>query len=287
MKKLAVLLFVWLSVSPAAGQTPGAQGQPQGAWREQIYLIPLPHDRGRLMYTLVMRPRGEESRTLVVINHGSPPSPGERPAMKPGYRAAAEWFLKRGNVVALPMRRGYGETGGNWAENYGSCNNANFVNAGLESAKDVTAALTYLMKEPFVDPDRAIVVGQSAGGWASVALASLNPPKLAAIVNFAGGRGGYQRGPNTNCSPERLVQAAGTFGKTARVPMIWIFTQNDLFFAPSLSRGMFDAFTSAGGKAEYELLPSFGRDGHQLFGSSQGPAIWAPLVTRFLAAHGV
>jgi dienelactone hydrolase len=252
-----------------------------------VHLIPLAHDGGRGMVTLVLRPPGEGRRPLVTINHGSPANPSQRPFMKPGFRAASEWFLKRGFVVAVPMRRGYGETGGAWAETYGRCGGPDYFPAGLESAKDMAAAVDYMTSQAFVEPTRALVVGQSAGGWGSVALASLNPPKVAAIVNFAGGRGGYaENRPNNNCAPERLSQAAGAYGKTARIPMIWIYTENDLFFAPAISRSMFDAFGAAGGKAEYVLLPAFGRDGHSLFGAAGGAQLWEPHLMRFLAAQG-
>jgi dienelactone hydrolase len=224
---------------------------------------------------------------LVVINHGSPPNPSQRPSMRPGFKAATTWFLKRGFVVAVPMRRGYGDTGGEWAENYGKCGSPDYRRAGLESAKDIAAAVAYMTGQAFVEPERAIVVGQSAGGWGSVALASQNPPKVAAIVNFAGGRGGYADGkPNNNCTPDRLVQAAGEFGKTARLPMLWIYTENDLFFNPTLSRRMADAFTSGGGKAEFMLLPSFGKDGHSLFAAAGGVDKWAQAVANFLAVNG-
>ena len=86
--------------------------------------------------------------------------------------------------------------------------------------------------------------------------------------------------------PDRLVEAARTFGKTARVPMLWVYTQNDTFFEPALSKRMAEAFASSGGKAEYVLLPSFARDGHTLFGASAGLEYWAPLVAKYLAAQG-
>jgi len=285
----AVLAFALAgaSLGAAAQDRFGPQGEVRGDWREQVWLIPLPHDGDRAMHTLVMRPPGEGKRPLVVINHGSPANPAQRPTMRPGFRVPSTWFLERGFVVALPMRRGYGETGGDWAETYGRCSAPDFARGGLESAKDIAAAIDYLTQRPFVEPDRVVVVGQSAGGWAALALASQNPPKVAAVVNFAGGRGGYRDNkPNSNCAPDRLVEAAGAFGRTARLPTLWIYTQNDLFFNATLSARMVDAFKAAGGNAEYVLLGAFGKDGHMLFGAKDAVDRWAPAVARLLAANG-
>src|SRR5258705_13891565 len=131
-----------------------------------------------------------------------------------------------------------------------------------------------------------IVVGQSAGGGASIALSSLNPPQVKAIITFAAGRGGRVDGkPNNNCAPDKLVEAAGEFGRTARVPMLWIYAENDTFFGPALSRRMHEAYTGTGGNAEYHMLPPFGSDGHFMIGSADAIPIWEPLVKRFLEKH--
>ena len=105
-------------------------------------------------------------------------------------------------------------------------------------------------------PNNVIVVGQSAGGWASIALSSVNPPPVKAIITFAAGRGGRVDGkPNNNCAPDKLVEATGEFGRTSRVPMLWMYIENDTFFGPALSKRMHAAFTAAGGNAEYHLFP--------------------------------
>lgn len=282
---LAVLLVARIGIG-AAQERFGPVGEPTGDFREQTWRIPLPHDDGRAMIASVSRPPGDARHRLAVINHGSPASPEERPKLRPGYKAATEWFLKAGYVVVQPIRRGYGETGGSWSESYGPCARPNFKSAGLESAKDIAAAIAHMKQQAFVRPEGVIVVGQSAGGWGSLALAGLNPPEVAAVVNFAGGRGGYaNKQPNNNCAPDRLIAAAGEYGRTARVPTLWIYTENDLFFAPSISRAMFDAFTGHGGKGEYVLLTPFGKDGHRLFGASDGIKLWEPVVARFLKAN--
>ena len=266
----------------------GPQGKPDGDWREQVWLIPLPHDGDRAMFTTVLRPPGEDKKPLVVINHGSPPKAEDRPNQRSVFKTASEWFVKRGYVVALPLRRGYGKTGGSWAETYGRCDGPDYRRAGLEGAKDIGAAIAYMTKQTFVRPERVLVVGQSAGGWGSLTLSSLNPPAVAAVVDFAGGRGGYADGkPNNNCAPDRLVEAAGEYGKTARVPTLWVFTENDLFFNPSLSRRMAEAYKGAGGKAEYNLLKPFGKDGHNLFGAGDGIGRWREIVAKFLDANGL
>ncbi len=198
----------------------------------------------------------------------------------------ATWFLRRGYVVAFPLRRGYGENAGAWAENYGRCDNPDFARGGLATAADIDAAVRHLQTLAFVRPKGTIVVGQSAGGWGTIALASLNPETVAAFVNFAGGRGGWAQGrANTNCSPAALVRSAGLYGSKARAPMLWIYTANDTFFAPEISKAMHEAFVAAGGRAELRMLAAFGTDGHGLFFARNGSRVWGPLLEPFLAAN--
>jgi dienelactone hydrolase len=107
---------------------------------------------------------------------------------------------------------------------------------------------------------------------------------ITAVVNFAGGRGGRASDqPGNSCAPNRLVATAGLFGKTARIPTLWIYTENDSYVAPALSKQMADAYRAAGGRIEFHLLPAFGSDGHRLLASREGVPIWGPIVEKFLA----
>lgn len=100
---------------------------------------------------------------------------------------------------------------------------------------------------------------------------------------MAGGRGGhYHDQPNSNCHPERLVEASSRFGATAGTPLLWIVSQNDSYFNPTLATAMSQAFNQAGGKAEFHTVEAFGDDGHHLFFGRDGSRVWGPLVERFL-----
>jgi hypothetical protein len=48
---------------------------------------------------------------------------------------------------------------------------------------------------------------------------------------------------------------------------------------------MHQAFTAAGGRAEYHLMPPFGNEGHFFIGSPDAVPLWSPLVTKFLDAQ--
>jgi dienelactone hydrolase len=235
---------------------------------------------GATLRTRIFRPAGQGPFPLAVVSHGSPPDASRRPVMEvPTFASASNWLLQRGYMVALPLRRGYGETGGPWRENYGSCGNPDYYRAGLVTAEDIQAAIGFFRARPEVARDRILLIGWSAGGWGSLAADSQNPPGVFAVLNFAGGRGGNPR--LGNCTPQRLVDAAGRYGATARIPSLWLYAANDKFFAPELSRKMFDAFVRAGGKADYVALPAFGADGHRIF--PDGRALWQPPVETFLA----
>jgi dienelactone hydrolase len=276
-----ILLLAFVVACPAFAQSPGPQGAESGKMREQEWRIPGPG--GALMDATVFRPPGEARAPLVVVNHGSPDNAAERPRMtRPRFTAISSFFLSRGYVVALPLRRGYGATGGRWAEDYGRCDTPDYVRGGLETAADIRAAIDYMTARPFVAPGRTIVVGQSAGGWGTLALSSLNPPGVPGMIDFAGGRGGHQPVPGGVCGPDFLVRGAAKFGSTARVPLLWITTANDSFFEPGLVARLVAAYNAAGGQAIHRALGAFGKDGHSLAGSEAGAGIWEPLVIDFL-----
>ena len=276
----ALMLLALVVSGPVHAQSPGPQGAESGKMREQKWRIPGPG--GALMDATVFRPPGEARAPLVVVNHGSPANSSERPRMtRPRFTAISSYFVSRGYVVALPQRRGYGATGGHWAEDYGRCDSPDYFHAGLATAADIKAAIDYMGAQAFVAPGRTVVVGQSAGGWGTLALSSLNPPGVSAMIDFAGGRGGHQPVVG-NCSPGDLVKAAGRYGATARVPLLWITTANDSFFEPGLVARMVTAYNGAGGQAIHKALGAFGKDGHSLAGSDAGAGIWEPLVGDFM-----
>jgi dienelactone hydrolase len=165
----------------------------------------------------------------------------------------------------------------------GKCTNPNFRDAGLAKAQLSLWIIDYMSTLKRIVPNNVIVIGQSAGGWGSIALSSVNPAPVKAIITFAAGRGGRVDGkPNNNCAPDKLVEATGEFGRTSRVPMLWIYIENDTYFGPELSKRMHAAFTAAGGNAQYHLFPPHGGDGHFFVDTADAVPIWSPLVGAFL-----
>jgi len=292
----AIHLLRWLTavlVAVAAAPTARSADTTEAIHiQEEIWALPLPVP----MFAYVVRPVGNGPFPLVIMNHGVVLDAKERsffPLVE--FRDAAKWFAKRGNMVVAPVGSGYGAAAidiperamfGLFFAKIGKCTNPNFHDAGFAVAQIDLWIIDYLAAEKRIIPKDVIVVGQSAGGWASIALSSVNPPQVRAIIIFAGGRGGRVGGkPNNNCAPDKLVEATADFGRTSRVPMLWIYVENDTFFGPDLSKRMHEAFTAAGGKAEYHLVPSFGSEGHFLIGSPDAIPIWSPLVAKFLDAQ--
>jgi dienelactone hydrolase len=271
-------------VAVAADPVSGASSAPVSESRDQSFAVRM--DNGSHILVRVCRPATDMPARLVVINHGSPADPAARPRMQLVRcdEEAARWFLTRGYVVAFPLRRGYGATGGEWAENYGGCDHADYFHAGLETARDIDAAVLALTTLPYVTPDNVVIVGQSAGGWGTIAYASVPHPRVSAFIVMAGGRGGHLRDrPNQNCHAEKLAEAAGRYGATASTAMLWVYALNDTFFNPRIAQALYKSFTAAGGHADFEQPGAFDGDGHRLFFGAGGTAIWGPLVERYLA----
>jgi dienelactone hydrolase len=220
---------------------------------------------------------------LVVLTHGTSRDNEPRNHVTPWQLLPqARWFARRGFVALVVVRRGYGRSGGtpDYVGN-GHCPQTDYEEASRKAADDMRIAVDYGSKLPQVDATRIIAVGISTGGMATVALTSEPPKGLVAAINFAGGRG--SQADHDVCNPSALVAAYHDFGRHSRIPMLWIYAQNDKYFWPELAQQFDAAFRSSGGQDEFIQAPAFGEDGHTLF--SRGIAVWTPIVDAFLKAH--
>lgn len=236
--------------------------------------------------TTVCRPPGDAPAGLAVFSHGRAANDTARARQQTVScnSESVRWFVSRGYVVIAPLRPGYGPDRGPDIEAQ-SCNSGRDYAAGAEiAARPIDAAIAYAYTLPFVRQGRVVVVGKSAGGLASLAYGSHPHRDVVALINMAGGNGGHMHDQaNNNCLPGLLATATAKFGRTSSIAELWIYAENDSFFAPEIARDMHAAFVKAGGHAELEQVGPFGRDGHMLFDTQGGMRIWGPLFERYLA----
>ncbi|HJY78706.1 MAG TPA: alpha/beta fold hydrolase [Burkholderiales bacterium] len=220
---------------------------------------------------------------LMVLSHGRPPNnSGRHNFGRARFPDASKYFASLGYSVWVPTRIGYGVSGTDEdPEDSGACGSKNYPPAFAAAAEQVLQVIDYAKRLPEIDGSRIVSIGQSVGGMTSIALAARNPAGMVAAINFAGGGGGNPEGRvGEPCDPNRLAELYGSYGKTARVPTLWIYAENDRFFAPRHVKSWHQAFRSQGGGGELMMLPPFGEDGHVLF--TRGMPVWKPLVERFL-----
>jgi dienelactone hydrolase len=237
----------------------------------------------------IFRPDGSGPFPLVVLSHGTAPNALER-AKIGRYRRIPQIreFVSRGFAVIVPIRRGFGATGGDYAEFIGKCSSPIYYEACRAAGSDIVAAVDYAVKRPDINPDCVILVGQSTGGLASLAAASMNPRGLIAVVNFSGGHGGDPAAhPGEPCDPQSLRATFAKFSQTIKVPVLWHYAENDKYFSPRYANEWFSTFQKEGGKGRLVIQPPFGKDGHSLFASSGSIPIWTKAFDAFLVDFNV
>lgn len=223
---------------------------------------------------------------LVVISHGRSPDAKARQALgRASYPKVVPFFLERGFVVAVPTRVGYGRTGGPDLEDSGPCDHRDFAPAYDAAARQVQAVVEHLRGRPDVRPDQTLLVGQSFGGVTTLSLAASNLAGVQAGINFAGGGGGNPRTrPGQPCGPDRMEAMLREYGRDARVPVLWVYAENDRYFGAELPRRWFAAYAEGGAPAEFQQYGPHGSDGHALF--AHWPGVWHARVDAFLSRHG-
>ncbi|MEM9356538.1 MAG: hypothetical protein AAGB04_10015 [Pseudomonadota bacterium] len=230
-------------------------------------------------------PDRQDGNRVIIINHGTTSRRSRRRIMRPtACGEIAEFFVRRGFIVAFPLRRGYGATSSGFAEGArGKCRSWRFTRAGSEMARDVSAVLNHLLKRNDVKQTGAIIMGHSGGGWASIALSSKSPGPVAGYINFSGGHGSNKGVPGTYC-PSSLTAAMSRFGKTSRKPTLWLYVKNDSYIGPRVARRFFRAFRKTGGVGTFVLLNKYEDEGHYVF-SDDTVSIWGPPIDKWLITN--
>ncbi len=123
------------------------------------------------------------------------------------YTEQSRWLVRKGYVVIVPTRRGYGGTGGADVENNYNCANPWYAEALAGGVASVLSAIDYAKAQPFIDAKRFILIGQSVGGFVTVGVTAAAPPGLLAAVNF-GGRP-WRRSAASSGEPVRAGEVAG------------------------------------------------------------------------------
>jgi dienelactone hydrolase len=153
----------------------------------------------------------------------------------------------------------------------------------LKAREVVLAALAWAQQQPWVMPSRILLVGNSAGGFATIAAAATSPRGVIGGISFVGGLGGSPtESPRKSCKPEQVGAIYGKFGKTARIPTLWLYAENDLFWGADVPKQWFDAFKAGASDATFLQTPPVPgeENGHTLINS--GGPLWKPSVESFV-----
>jgi dienelactone hydrolase len=222
------------------------------------------------------RPAGDGPHAVLLFNHGS--TGGGNIALSTTMRPSrqAQFFVERGFAVLAPMRRGRGASDGAHQEYEGTCE-PEVLGAGLARAiEDVDAAMAYLRAQPWADPERVLIAGQSRGGILSVAYAAERVGTVRGVINFAGGWTSQRCDEGGRSFNQATFASAG--GRT-RIPMLWLYAEEDGYYSAAWIRRYHEAFAQTGGVAAFHLFPTFGSDGHRLVDRIE---IWKAAADDFL-----
>jgi dienelactone hydrolase len=242
------------------------------------------------MVTDIFMPSGHGPFPVVIFSHGRAGDRGERAGMHHPLKGQyAAYWTRKGFAVVAPIRPGYGLTGGADAESSGSFNCSglpSYSRTASSAATAIVATVDWVRQQSWAKPNTILLVGQSVGGLGTVAAAAQNPPGVVGYINFAGGSGGDpKRSPGKSCHPEILTELYGSLGASVRIPGLWFYSSNDLFWGEEMPKTWGQAFNASGGHATLIFTGPSGSNGHHLMVDS--PGLWQGKAAAFIRSRGL
>jgi dienelactone hydrolase len=245
---------------------------------EQVVRIPLLDQPSMTLEATIFKPPGTGPFPLLVFNHGKDSEPDAHKQERSRPWVIIREFVTRGYVVVAPNRQGFSRSDGKYA-----LRDCNVTADGLRQIEDVRATVSYMFTQPYVDASRILISGASQGGLISIAYGTRPDSGVRALINFNGG----SRQVGCQGWERNIVNAYSSYGRSSRLPSIWVYGKNDQFWSPELVQQMVNAFRSAGGKAEFVDIGVFKNDAHRIVGDADGTSIWWPSVETFLSRLGL
>lgn len=219
------------------------------------------------LQTTVFKPSGEGPFPLVIFNHGH--SEGSKKFGHLQQRERAILFtremLKKGYVVAIPMRKGYAGSGGGKTRDF------------TQQFEDVVTVTRYMQKESYVDNTTIVIAGHSVGGYVSMVMSSKRNliPNIKAVINFSGGL------PVTyNKQFEDELQ---NLSNSTNAPALWIYGDNDYLTTPEKLNKIEAAYKIKNPIFKVIRTGEFkSSDAHFLMYNPDGLAKWKTELDKFL-----
>ncbi len=251
----------------------------EAAINEQIVMIPAVYGSKTVeLETTIFKPPGDGPFPLVVMNHGKALG-NPRTQNRDRFIVLSREFVRRGYAVAIPMRKGFSKSTGDYVDS-----GCDMTAHGQSQADDLQSTLEFLRAQRWVDRERILVAGQSYGGLTALAFGTRQFPGVKGMINFAGGlkmHGGSCRWQQS------LEQAFATYGAQTSLPSIWFYGENDHHFNPELAARLHHAYVQAGGPARLVAYGPFKKDAHGMSASRDGVKIWWPETEKFLKELGM
>jgi dienelactone hydrolase len=231
----------------------------------------------------IYKPQGPGPFPAVVWNHGSEKEPTAHPEL-------GKFYTSHGYLLFLPIRHGHTPSPGEYIQDvidryrFQIHDRATFQRqvVGLQDVynEDVTAAIAWIKKQPFVDSRHIVVTGCSYGGIQTL-LTAEKGLGVSAFIAFGPAAMSWGNAELRN----RLLTAV----RAAKAPVFLIQAENDYDLGPSEALG--PVIRAKGFLNRAKVYPAFGTthpEGHFGFACwEEGIAIWGPDVLQFLAQAGV
>jgi len=257
------------------------------AWAQTVEAVSIPFQasteqpaRMLRLHAFVYKPLGAGPHPVVIFSHGSAAG---NPKANIRASVQAEYFAQRGFIVVVPMRRGRGASTGVSLESEEKNCDVRSWEPGLRAAfEDLSAVFGYVDTLAGADASRVVLAGASRGGFLSVAYAASGERRatVVGVINFVGG---WVAQAEDDCPTDFNHASFTDFGARTKVPMLWLYGENDPFYSGESIRSYAEAFKSGGGDIRFDLVKGVPGNGHALPGH---PSLWGAAVDSYLASLG-
>jgi pimeloyl-ACP methyl ester carboxylesterase len=248
-------------------------------------------DKGTIrLASHVYRPLKNDRREVVVSLHGSLGGISVWPGQPLPAQSYIPLLIRRGYTVVLPMRRGIGESTGQYVEecayHAGKCTLADYrtmTERALADAMLSTEAVIEQVVLRKLKPAKGtfLLWGGSRGAFLALHYAARHPEQVRGVVAVSTG---WLSMPDKWPVPEieqRLSmqkKILADVGRRYPGPTLWVYADRDPFYSETLSRQLFEAFRSGGGTGRYFQV----RDENLKSGHVPPVPHWLPEAESFL-----